>query len=92
MRGATYAIAIDAPDGVIDATSYLHPPDERFQWTVTVHNRVTGIGFPSFADGGARAASFDTVDAATKDAVGLLRGEIYDLEARRRRREHPRFR
>ncbi|MGI5213335.1 hypothetical protein [Plantactinospora sp. CA-290183] len=92
MRGALYAIAIDAPDGVIDATSYLQPPTGRFERTVTVHNRVTGVGFPSFADGGARAASFHTVDAAIEDAVGLLRGEIHDLEARRRWRDHPRLR
>ncbi|MGC5054955.1 hypothetical protein ACLQ2S_26320 [Micromonospora sp. DT48] len=82
---APYAIAIDAPDGVIDATTYLHPPTDTSGWHVTVHNRVTGVGFPSYTDGGARAASFDTVEAAATDGIRLLCGEIHDLASRRAR-------
>ncbi|GIJ34984.1 hypothetical protein [Micromonospora sediminimaris] len=85
IDGALYAIAIDAPGGVIDATAYLHPPTDTSGWQVTVHNRVTGVGFPSYTDGGARAASFDTVEAAATDGIRLLRGEIHDLASRRPR-------
>ncbi len=85
IHDVPYAIAVDAPDGVIDATAYLHPPTDIPGWHVTVHNRITGVGFPSYTDGGARAASFDTVEAAATDGIRLLRGEIHNPSSRRPR-------
>ncbi|WP_444951086.1 hypothetical protein [Micromonospora ureilytica] len=79
--GARCHVAIDAPaDG--NATSYLSPPDGRFGWYSRVHNRTTGIDFPLYTDGGARAASFDTIEAAVAAAVEALR--VASAEARPR--------
>ncbi|WP_433651570.1 hypothetical protein ACQP2C_02940 [Micromonospora zamorensis] len=72
--GARCTVAIDAPADV-NATSYLSPPVGRFGWYVRVHNRTTGMDFPLYTDGGARAASFDTIEAAVAAAVEALRVE-----------------
>ncbi|MEU1244203.1 hypothetical protein ABZ388_27955 [Micromonospora parva] len=71
--GARCVVAIDAP--AVIATSYLSPPDGKFGWYVRVHNRATGVDFPLYIDGGARAASFDTIEAAVVAAVEALRVE-----------------
>ncbi|CCH17736.1 hypothetical protein [Micromonospora lupini] len=79
--GARCHVAIDAPADV-NATSYLSPPDGKSGWYVRVHNRTTGIDFPLYTDGGARAASFDTIEAAVAAAVEALRVESAEARPR----------
>ncbi|MGN9912727.1 hypothetical protein ACTMTJ_34855 [Phytohabitans sp. LJ34] len=77
ISGATHTIAITPPVGAVDASAYLSPPasDSDSGWTVRIHHRAEGIGFPLYTAGGAHAATYSTAPDAAAAAVAALRCE-----------------
>ncbi|WP_173079984.1 hypothetical protein [Phytohabitans rumicis] len=78
ISGATHTIAISPPVGAVDVSAYLSPPacDGEGGWSVRIHNRTQGVGFPLYTAGGAHAATYSTVLDAAAAAITALRCEI----------------
>ena len=72
---ATHVLTIRPAVAPVDVTAHLSPPHGGAGWSVQIHNRTTGVGFPLYIPGGAHAEHFTTVGDAVTAAINTIRVE-----------------
>jgi hypothetical protein len=75
ITGASYQLEVRPSPDAVEVFGYLSPPTPHTGWSVRIHNRSRGIGFPIYVPGGARAAEYATVAEAITAAARAIRTE-----------------